>query len=640
MSNRLIVGSAFVAASFIAASAAAGSFTLTILHNNDGESQLINAGSGLQEFGGVARFKTLVDTLRSQGEADGAVVMISCGDNFLAGPEFNASLANGVPFYDSIAMDAIGYDAICIGNHELDFGPSVLADFVSGFSGPVPFVSSNLDFTAEAALQALVKSGAIASRVVVEKDGRMIGLVGATTPDLPFISSPGGIVVSSDLVNIIQAEVDACIAEGADIVILTTHLQGIGNEFALVPQLTGVDVVVAGGGSELLANPGTPLVPDDAVDNNNNGVPDAVFGAYPQVATDGDGNVIPIVTTRGDYRYLGRLVVEFDADGGLIGVDPISGPVRVAAQTQPGGVASDPLLQQSVVDPVAAAVAALAANVIAVSEVPLDGASSSIRTKETNLGNLVADSTLWQAQELAALGGLASPDIAIQNGGGIRNNSILPIGSFTELDTFSILPFANFLVVIPDVPATTLKAAFENALSRVSPPPGFPTGGTGRFAQIAGMTLVYEVDVAPGQRVRTITLDDGRELVANGVVVAGAPSINVATINFLANGGDQYPFAGLPFDTYGTSYQQALFNYVSDKETIDGLIAAAQYPVGGTGRIVRIDNPADLDNNSVINGADLGALLSVWGSNDPAADLNDDGIVDGIDLGLLLAAWS
>lgn len=640
MSIRFFSAPLLFSVMLLGAPASAGSFKLTILHNNDGESQLINAGSGLQEFGGVARFKTLVDTLRSEGEVDGGVVMISSGDNFLAGPEFNASLANGVPFYDSIAMDAIGYDAICIGNHELDFGPLVFRDFVSGFAGPVPFLSANLDFAAVPELQVLVDDGAIATRVIVEKDGRSIGIIGATTPDLPFISSPEGIVVSSELVTIIQAQIDACLAEGAEIIILTTHLQGIGNEFNLVPQLSEVDVVVAGGGSELLANPGTPLVPDDAVDANNNGIPDAVFGAYPQVATDIDGNVVPIVTTRGDYRYVGRLVVEFDADGTLVAIDPVSGPMRVAAQSQPGGVAADPLLQSAVVDPVAAAVSQLAANVIAVSEIPLDGTTSAIRSRETNLGNLVADSTLWQAAQLAKASGQAIPDIALQNGGGIRNNSILPVGSFTELDTFSILPFANFLVVIPDVPATVIKAAFENALSRVSPPPGFPTGGNGRFAQIAGLSLVYEVDVPPGQRVQEITLDDGTALVSGGAIVDGAPAINVATINFLANGGDQYPFAGLPFDTYGTSYQQALLNYVSDRATLDGLISAAEYPVGGEGRITRIDNPADLDNNSLINGADLGLLLSAWGSSDDAADLNDDGTVDGEDLGILLAEWS
>jgi len=50
--------------------------------------------------------------------------------------------------------------------------------------------------------------------------------------------------------------------------------------------------------------------------------------------------------------------------------------------------------------------------------------------------------------------------------------------------------------------------------------------------------------------------------------------------------------------------------------------------------------PGDLsDNDRVIDGADLGALLGAWGSADAEADLNADGVVDGADLGMLLGAW-
>ncbi len=47
----------------------------------------------------------------------------------------------------------------------------------------------------------------------------------------------------------------------------------------------------------------------------------------------------------------------------------------------------------------------------------------------------------------------------------------------------------------------------------------------------------------------------------------------------------------------------------------------------------------DLNDDGVVNGADLGELLSLWDTSDPDADLNDDGIVDGADLGILLSNW-
>ncbi len=94
-------------------------FRLTILHNNDGESQLVNLGSGLEDFGGVARFATVVQREKlgaSSGEGGAVrsgVIMVSSGDNFLAGPEFTAGRQSGT-FHDALALALIGYDAIAL----------------------------------------------------------------------------------------------------------------------------------------------------------------------------------------------------------------------------------------------------------------------------------------------------------------------------------------------------------------------------------------------------------------------------------------------------------------------------------------------------------------------------------------------
>src|SRR3546814_18179509 len=79
-------------------------------------------------------------------------------------------------------------------------------------------------------------------------------------------------------------------------------------------------------------------------------------------------------------------------------------------------------------DPVSDVVADLAATTIATSAVPLDGTRAAVRTRETNLGNLVADSLLWQGRQLAGSFGLDQPVIALQNGGGIRNDAVIQIG--------------------------------------------------------------------------------------------------------------------------------------------------------------------------------------------------------------------
>jgi 5'-nucleotidase len=338
--------------------------------------------------------------------------------------------------------------------------------------------------------------------------------------------------------------------------------------------------MIAGGGDELLANEGDLLVPGDEA---------FVYGTYPLWAQDMDGTDVPVVTTSGGYAYLGQIVTGFDRYGNLLLIDEKdSGPIRVAGGDNPDAVMPDPDVQTLVVDPVVQYIADLASNVIGSSEVALEGRRSpGIRTEETNLGNLTADSLFWQAEQLAASFGVNPPDVALQNGGGIRNNSLIPAGDITELTTFDILPFPNFVSVLEDIPREQFKEILENAVSRVE----FVDG---RFAQISGFSFVYDPAGTPqvldadgnvttaGTRVVSAQLDDGTPLISAGAVVPG-PALTVSTIDFLAKSGDQYPFRGAAFTTLGVTYQQALSNYIQDG--LSGLISAADYPEGGEGRI-------------------------------------------------------
>lgn len=567
-------------------------FWLTLLHNNDGESQLLNA-PGQPDYGGIARFKTLVDRLKFEAtegvEAEtrpgkDGVVMLSSGDNFLAGPQFQASLTKGVPYYDSIGLSLVGYDAMALGNHEFDFGPDVLADFITGFTGPVPFLSANLGFAQEPALQALADQGRIAKSTIVKERGELIGIVGATTPLLPAISSPRNVTVDPNVVGAVQGQIDTLEAGGVSQIVLISHLQNVQEDLALIPQLSGLDVAIAGGGDELLANPGDLLVPGDVL---NPSLP------YPLTATNADGASVPVITTSGDYKYVGKLVVGFDKDGNVIDVDEeASGPVRVSG-VAPDAVPPDPVVQAQVVDPVAEYVADLAANVIGQSQVALEGRRDpGVRTMETNLGDLLADALVWQGQQLAGSFGVVPPNVGLQNGGGIRNNSLIPAGPITELTTFAIAPFPNFVSIVPNIPASQFKEILENAVSRI------PLAD-GRFAQVAGFRFTYDASaqaqvvdnagtvLTPGFRVKEVVLDDGTPIVTNGIVVPGAPAVSIATNDFSARGGDQYPFRGVPFTTIGVTYQQALSNYIQGP--LGGLIGAADYPEGGEGRIIRLN---------------------------------------------------
>jgi len=563
---------------------AGGPFRLTVLHNNDGESRLLDAGRGMEDFGGVARFAAQLNKLREEAETSGSgarqgVIVLSAGDNFLASPEFDASLRRGVPYFDSLAVNLIGYDAIGIGNHEFDLGPDIFANFVEGVTG-APFVSANLDFSKQSKLQGFAEDGRIVPATVLEAGGEKIGVIGATTPGLSYVSRPGNVAVRSDLPGIVQEQIDKLVQAGVNKIVLVSHLQSIKEDLALAAKLRDLDLMIAGGGNELLANEGNELIPGEG---------ERVYGTYPMLAKDADGRAVPVVTTNGDYRYVGRLIVDFDANGKVVAIDKASGPVRVAGGSLSDAIAPSDEVEAQVTQPVRRALTALTRNRVAKTEVPLNGRRSSVRTRETNLGDIVADALLAKARALAPALRAPSADVALVNGGSMRNNTLIPAGNITERDTFDILPFPDVLTLVANVPAQQFKELLENAVSGVHKI-------SGRFPQVAGFRFRWspqgaaqKVDgagkvTAHGERIREVVLDDGPVVVRDGAVVPNAPSVNVATTDFLARGGDQYPYRGRAFVTLGVSPRKALTDFLQSQ--LKGVVRAGVYPEGGNGRIV------------------------------------------------------
>lgn len=553
-------------------------FGLTLLHNNDAESFLLNPAVGKENYGGVHRFKSVLDSARARNSAAGhQVLTISSADNFIPGPELDASLKRtaGEKLYDSEVFNAFAYDVSALGNHDFDMGPDFLARFITETAN-VPFISANLDFSEEPSLQALRASNRIAPLVVLERGGEKIALIGATTPDLKQLANTGKVKILANLKSVIQPLVDSLENAGVNKIILISHLQAIANDSLLAKELHGVDVIIAGGGHENLANNGDSLVAGDK----------AVL-PYPLVIGNSQGKPTAIVTTAAAYKYVGELNLEFDANGDLLYFG--GAPLRVAAKPLFGGVDPNAALVSGVVDPVNAHLATLEADLVATTAVPLSGVRTLVRTQETNLGNLIADAHLWQAREVASQFGItALPRIAIQNGGGIRNNDVVT-GSITRLRTFKILPFSNFLAVNEAVSPAELKDIMEHTVSAVEI-------SDGRFPQIAGFRIAYNpsgqarkatngVVTQTGERIRTITLDDGTAIVKDGEIVEGAPNVSLATIDFLAKGGDGFPLDMNKVQLLGTNtYQKSLENYLRHL----GTVTAAKYPEGGEGRIRRV----------------------------------------------------
>ncbi|MEL6219519.1 MAG: bifunctional metallophosphatase/5'-nucleotidase, partial [Pseudomonadota bacterium] len=301
------------------------------------------------------------------------------------GDEQLSRVGDGRGYADIAIMNIIGFDASAVGNHEFDSGPDTfesiieealddntvdgsfgesLAD-IEHFGAQFPYLSANLDFSESSDLgnlftdeilpstdyqtppDSLLSGGGanpfkLAASTIVETDGEQIGVIGATTQRVESISSTGAVndVTGGEddmeaLAAVLQPEVDRLIAEGLNKVILVSHLQDINLETELAGLLSGVDVIIAGGSDTRLADDDDRLREGDEADDT-----------YPVLSTDADGNPIAIVSTDGEYSYVGRLVIDFDENGNIV-PDSID-------STQSGAFATD---DQGVVDVTGAATA-------------------------------------------------------------------------------------------------------------------------------------------------------------------------------------------------------------------------------------------------------------------------------------------
>jgi 5'-nucleotidase len=589
-------------------------FNLTLFHNGDTESTLIATGINAlgqpTQFGGAARFKTKLDQVR--GAVVGNVLTLNSGDTTIPGPFLDASLQlpPGTPFYDAVAYNAMGYDASVVGNHEFDLGPAAFRKFLDGVNASSPFIGTNLNYAAEPQLSPLVGSKLVSSKVV-NYGPEKVGIVGAVTETLPFISTIGGVQVNP-IVTSIQSEINALQGMGVNKIVLVTQNQALRNDWALAGQLTGVDVIVSGGGEELMANPGTLLVPGDsrpaALQVGPNPT-DTVPNQYPLFRTDAGGNNVAIVAGATRFKYVGQLSLTFDNNGVL--QPGATGTIhRVVSQSTGGdGVAPDPTLQSSVVDPVQTHINGLVANKIARTEVDLEGRrngpnGTGIRRTETNLGNLVADALRWQAAKSAAAAGtpLSGPIVGLQNGGGIRNDSLIPKASvpgnnFSELDAYTVVPFANFVTVAEDISAGKLKQILEHSVANV---------GGGQFGQWSGLRFSYDPKAPVGSRIVDVFLtglpgEAEQLIIDDGIVLTGAPTIDFATIDFLAEGGDAYPLTDLTFNDFLDTYKGALQGYLTETGTFGGLTALGGLVDASRYAMTPIDDPLAFESSRRID---------------------------------------
>lgn len=442
--------------------------TITLIHSNDLHAHVEPTTIRGKTFGGYARQATIIRRIR---KTEPNVLLLSAGDTFQGTLYFNT--------YEGLAdlafMNAVGYDAMAVGNHEFDKGPGPLGTF-AGLAG-FPLLSANLDVSAEPAL-----ADKIAPSAILTVGGEKVGVVGATTPTVTNISSPGPTVKLKDLHDSVQAAVDDLRAKGINKVFLVTHI-GYSEDQALVHTLHGVAIVVGGHSHTPL---GTPDLP---------GWPKAE-GPYPTVVRDADNVEVPILQCWEWGKVFGHITLDFDGSGHLKRWR--NAKVIVVDDSIP----DDPT--------VASMVAAFKKPIASLMNQPIGEASQGIPNEHTGgdspMADVIADAMLAATKKAGSVA-------AFVNAGGVRGG--LEPGRITYGNAISIEPFGNTLVIL-DLSGAELKAALEE---------GIGTGGELIASDGTGYTV-------SGKGVS--------EIVVAGEPLDQAKTYRVTFLNFTANGGDAH----------------------------------------------------------------------------------------------------
>ena len=394
-----------------------------------------------------------VENYKKNLEKTNYVALVDAGD-YLQG-EFIGAISKGE--YIIEVMNEMKYDVVTLGNHEFDYGIDVLKERLTEYKGDI--VSCNFSYIGNKEN----KLNMVQPYVIKEYGNRKVGFVGITTPKTLTQSDPktfiedGHVAYSfgadtvENFYSVVQNNIDQCKTNGADYVIALSHL-GSPDSFSpfssidVIEHTSGVTAFLDGHSHTDLA-----WTTKKNKDNVDTLLVDTGYklNEFASLTISKEGTITHEFIT--EYEEKDQHIDEFVAS--------------INAKAEEAG-----------------------SKVVANIDIDLEGERNFVRTREAQIGDLIADAYRYYGDS----------DIALVNGGGIRDS--LKKGDVTYEQIMNVHPFGNSLMKKKTTGAK-IRDYLEFTSMKVTDVPR--ENQFGAFAQVSG--LKYSIDTTIPSSVVTTT---------------------------------------------------------------------------------------------------------------------------------------
>ncbi len=512
---------------------------VTILHHNDSHGNLVTGS-----YAGYPQLVTLINQTRAHNPT--RTLLLSSGDNIQGDGLSNyfkdahqGYSSDGKPLPAALqimpiikAFNAVGYDAMVLGNHEFNFGS---ATFQGLADANFPILQANLEDDGSYGIAKVPVEPYLLKTVGSETI--RVAILGIGNPRIPNYELPSNIVGLTFTNPITTAEEYVPDLDSRnDLVVVLSHVglydtQDPWHDVNLGSSVDGIDVIVGGHTHTDPANASTTQYPTP-------------FKFLPGIIGSPDGSPVLITQALRYNNTLGTVVVGLLPSPTKIGAYDV---VSTAGRYEKVVVAStaEDATVKAIIAPYNTIFQAFNNTVIGQTDIPIDALSAF--TQETNGANLQADASVWKLRD-------EGNTVDFHLSGAMTNQKVASTATpatpytLTIANMFTLMPYENSLVVI-SMNGPQLKTVLERAYKNYyyykydSAHGGLSYYTTCMLDTDAGNVITY-ADRYP-------ELPDGNNVVS--LVIQGTPVdfydadtyYNVSTVNYLAAGSCNYNNAGV-----------------------------------------------------------------------------------------------